>query len=371
MPSPSSPAQPPPGRVRGLARKLGLSAATLLVCLLLLEVLLRLLGIGAAGRGSPWFAGGSHPRYLFQPDPAAGYALRPGFRGVEVAASGEFRVPVAVDRLGLRLNPRAGAVPADGERVLVLGDSMTFGEGVEAGETYPALLAAATGARVYNAGVPGYGSRQMAARLRELAPRLQPRVVLVTLQATWDIGRCANPFVYRDGYIVASSYRDRLYRVGDNLYASETSWPVLGPLTAYAKGWSNLCRLALPALHQAVAGRRRPSDHGPQDDDGVCLAALAAAAAEVQAAGARSLVVLADSPEAPFRRDTVDLAAELARRGVSYLALDDLFGHPAGGAPGLRYARDGHWNAAGHRQVARVLAPRLAAVLAPSPGSPR
>src|SRR6478672_7956493 len=110
-----------------MRKKLVLSAVSILITLLFAEVALRILGIGAAGRGSAWFAGGNHPRFLFQPDPLSGYTLRPGFHGEEVSRGREFQVPVTVDGRGLRIQPHP-APPGPG--VLAVGDSITFGEGV-------------------------------------------------------------------------------------------------------------------------------------------------------------------------------------------------------------------------------------------------
>jgi hypothetical protein len=106
----------------------------------------------------------ARPRGLFVEDAALEYALRPGFSGI--SRSPEWEVPVAINALGLR--ERELPVEGPGERrVLVLGDSFTFGDGVKAEEAYPRrieaeLEAAGSGLRVVNAGVPGYGMRKEA-----------------------------------------------------------------------------------------------------------------------------------------------------------------------------------------------------------------
>src|SRR3569832_2017430 len=92
-----------------MRKKLALSAASILITLLVAEGAMRLLGVGSGGRGSSWFAGGNHPRFLFQPDPMSVYTLRPGFRGREIALGGEFDVPVAVDERGLRVQPHTAS----------------------------------------------------------------------------------------------------------------------------------------------------------------------------------------------------------------------------------------------------------------------
>src|SRR5262249_32490711 len=142
-------------------RKLALVAVSLAISLLFAEAALRITGIAGASRGSPWFAGGNHPRFLFQADAESGYTLRPGFHGREMAPGREFDVPVAVDANGLRDHRHvAAARPV----VVVLGDSMTYGEGVTSDETWTAVLERTLGARVYDGGVPGYGSPQMRGR---------------------------------------------------------------------------------------------------------------------------------------------------------------------------------------------------------------
>ena len=238
---------------------------------------LRLLGISAAGRGSSWFAGGNHPRFLFQPDPASGYALPPRVPRPGDRPGREFDVPVARGRpRPAGPAPHAPAQP----KVLAIGDSMTFGEGVEADRTYSAVIerpARRAGRERRRAGLRQPSDARPSA---PAPPRDPPRVVVMTLCPLWDRQRCATPFVYRDGYIVAQTYLDRLMLLNGNLYLKETRLPVLGPLSAELKAHSNLMRLALPALAsgaplrpapgeaRAAAVRRRLRAHRPEPRGG-------------------------------------------------------------------------------------------------------
>jgi lysophospholipase L1-like esterase len=348
-----------------MRKKLALSALSILITLLLAEGAMRLLGVGASGRGSSWFAGGNHPRFLFQPDPASVYTLRPGFRGREIALGGEFDVPVAVaDRgqeQGLRVQPHI-APPEPG--VLTVGDSMTFGEGVTDGQTYSAVLERTLGARVDNAGVPGYSSAQMLGHLRRYLPALRPRVVVMTLSPLWDRQRCASPFVYKDGYIVGQGYADRLVLLDGNLYLRETQLPILGTATAYAERYSNLMRLALPALAGAARRiTRHPREEAPS------AAGVEPTARNLQQAqqlanrsGARFLAVMIDDRGDDFRRDRQLLETRLRELGVPSVDADSLI--PSARWPRLRYPRDTHWNAAGHEEMGKALAPRISPLLA-------
>lgn len=335
-------------------KKILLAALSILATLLMAEAALRILGIGAIRRGSPWFAGGNHPRFLFQPDPDSGYTLRPGFRGREIAPGGEFDVLAEIDAAGMRDHPHA-APPRP--LVLALGDSMTFGEGVSADRTWSAVLEKETGVRVENAGVPGYSSRQMAGHARFLIPRLRPSLVLVALSPRWDHQRCETPFTYLGGYIVAQGYLGRLHLIGGDLYLAETRLPVLGALTAYAKRSSYLARLALPAVGDAVrAMRTKPAPEAAEPDDfEPTAAALADIRDQAQAVGAGFLAVFIDSRGAEYEKDRVGLAAVLKERGIPFLALDSLL--PKDDWLRLRYAHDQHWNEAGQSTVGTALAP--------------
>lgn len=332
-------------------KKILLAGISLLVTLLLAEAALRLLGVGAIRRGSPWFAGGNHPRYLFQPDPASGYTLRPGFRGREIAFTGEFETAVEIGRLGLREHPHtAGPRPS----VLALGDSMTFGEGVPADRTWPAVLERESGIRVYNGGVPGYSTCQMTGRARALLPRLRPDFVVVALSPHWDRDRCENPFLYLDGYIVSQRYLARLHRIGGNLYLGETRLPGIGAATAWAKHVSYLARLALPLVGDAARALTRDREEAFHPAaERYEPTARALAAIRGQAAG--FLAVLVESRGREYEADRAHLEEALKARGIPYLSLDRV----RADWPRLRYPRDQHWNEAGHRAVGAILAPLL------------
>lgn len=338
-------------------RKLALAAATTLVAFLLAEVALRLAGVVSTRRGAAWYAGGNHPRFLFEPDEQAGYRLRPGFAGLEIARSGEFQTAVRIDTHGLR---------ADGQRqleggALALGDSMTFGEGVAAEEAWPARLAARLGSPVANGGVPGFNSRQMAARMEAFLPVLRPRAVLVTFSALWDMQRCTTPFVYDEGYIVSAKYRDRLHLVGDDLLLEQVRGPFLGPLSISLMRHSHLLRLLLPAARGAILSRREPPAAVPPIADWQgCAEALSAARSQAASAGAELVVVLAESPDEPSRAATLAVADELSRRGLESWKLDELMG---AADPSWRFPRDRHWNAAGHARVAEALETKVRALL--------
>lgn len=108
---------------------------------------------------------------LYVADADGGTSLRPGFDGV-VEPVGRLPTRVTANALGMR--DREFAAKAAGERrLLVLGDSMVFGYGVQVEHALPAALQRELTARgetlvVGNGGIPGFGVRDMASRLRAL-----------------------------------------------------------------------------------------------------------------------------------------------------------------------------------------------------------
>jgi hypothetical protein len=188
----------------------------------------------------------------------------------------------------------------------------------------------------------------------------------MTLSPLWDRQRCASPFVYKEGYIVGQGYADRLILLDGNLYLRETRLPILGTATAYAERYSNLMRLAIPALAGAARGAVRPRQKETPDlaDYEPTVRNLQAARDLANRSGARFLAVLIDDRGEEFRRDRQFLEKRLRELGIPWVAADDLL--PGADWPRFRYPRDTHWNAAGHEEVGKALAPRIRPLLVPS-----
>ena len=119
-----------------------------------------------------------------------GFFLSDAIRGQRLAAGydGWFAgVPVHINSLELR-DPREYALEKlpNTFRILVLGDSVTFGHGSVYAHTYPYLLEQRLKAwrpdvdwQVWNAAVPGYNTSQELAQLLEVGPRFQPDLVVI------------------------------------------------------------------------------------------------------------------------------------------------------------------------------------------------
>lgn len=75
---------------------------------------------------------------------------------------------------------RLQAIPP-GQVVLAFGDSVTFGTGAAPGEDWPALLAALTGWRVVNAGIPGDTAEAGKGRIKALLDEYRPALVIIEM----------------------------------------------------------------------------------------------------------------------------------------------------------------------------------------------
>lgn len=117
----------------------------------------------------PWFAEfGQAGMYVATAD--GDVALLPGYRGT-LQVDGP--TTVSINSLGMR-GAEVGDKQAGERRLLVLGDSVVWGYGVEAEQAFPARLQqrfreAGQPVVVGNAGVPGYGSKHVALHMARMA----------------------------------------------------------------------------------------------------------------------------------------------------------------------------------------------------------
>lgn len=127
-------------------------------------------------------------RDLIQRDPRLGFRVVPHYDGT----LGKTGIPLKTNSWGFR-DREYGDPPANGVRVLVLGDSMVFGQGIHAEETFPRFLEPMLAERwkvpveVVNGGVPGYGTTQEAALLEQLIDVVKPDLVLMAVTVFNDI----------------------------------------------------------------------------------------------------------------------------------------------------------------------------------------
>jgi hypothetical protein len=274
-------------------------------------------------------------------DPARGWALRPGrwdLAGRTVTANSR--------GIRGRVEHEPGRRPGV-RRVVVVGDSFTFGEGVGDDETFPARLQGrlGPGVEVINLGVHGYGHDQMLIHLREEGLRYEPDLVILGYYAD-DVAR--NVLSFRD-------YAKPRFRLREgSLVLTGIPVPTPGRVLAREAFRPHLLELA------AMAWRSVRPPARPSAEEVPLMAALLDEMRRAAASrGARFLIV--DLPP----RDEISLPGELGRsealivdharsRGLPICRTRAELRRRLGGAPGSGLR--GHYDAAVQADVADILA---------------
>ncbi|MBN1426379.1 hypothetical protein JXA88_17670 [Candidatus Fermentibacteria bacterium] len=146
---------------------------------------------------------------MYAADSVLIHRLQPMFQGP--LRSGEYATSVTINDRGFRGGPWRLDMS---RRVLVLGDSFTFGYGVEESEAYPAVLERLSAhegcpTAVYNAGVPGYGTLQERGIAPGLLAMVRPQIVVLGFTVGSDLSdnleqgvRPEAGYEVRDGFLV-------------------------------------------------------------------------------------------------------------------------------------------------------------------------
>ena len=158
-------------RIRHWAGILGLVALSAAIGLGLAEAAVRVFNVG------PHILALNHGNFRLSHDPILRYELAPG------SPDGK----TVISRDGLRDREFSLAKPPGTFRIACIGDSITFGFGLDAADSYPKRLEhllnayGATSNRhfeVLNFGVPGYNLREIAENLQTRVLKFQPDLVL-------------------------------------------------------------------------------------------------------------------------------------------------------------------------------------------------
>ncbi len=255
--------------------------------------------------------------------------------------------------------------PADGDeapRILMLGDSFTFGITADPGLSYVETLQARfPESVVWNTGMPGVGTQQAILAFREYAPALQPHLTVL-------------------GFYM-NDYGDNIRRASASIVFFTPEGNLTGTRTSFYDGWGNAYDSSVDAALRYWNQTDRPPRNAIEQAIGLTrLGSLAMrlsdsigifSGALLRTQVARTGTLLADLRDVAAAQDSALLVIVIPRRedlgapGDEYRATVQLLreaGIPYLEPIGLLEAAadympepDPHWNNAGHQMVGALL----------------
>lgn len=341
------------GTLRRLLIKVTVVGSAIGVAIALAEVASRMLHDVTLPR---FTADTGEPEAMFRSDPMLGGRTVANLHGWFSAA--EYRTRVDTNADGFRMPGDLAPAKRGVLRVLVLGDSFTFGMGVEERETYAAVLQrllnahGGTAAEVLNLGVIGYGTLQEIELLHQYA-FLEPDIVIIG-------------FFARDSFLAASAndLEDNYY-FAKGLHAAPgdgrsdpraTDLPLSRKVRLRLLWHSNLYRLTELALGGYLRRRYAPSDDPALREQAWRITgdALTALDREFESEGVRGVLLWIPDP-ATVARQNHSVAVRLDGLGLKHIEVVDMLGVLQGGGAPAYFNLDSHLNANGHALAASAL----------------
>jgi len=292
---------------------------------------------------------------------------QPGFDGYFAQNNGDFRIHININEFGLRNNEPVDE--ADG-RIWVVGDSMTFGWGVEENQIYASVIGDKLGSPTYNIASPGTDVCGYQALLARMPESVQPRAVVMGLILENDI------HVY--------DCREKARREDSQSLDAKPTNTSLIAIKSWFTGHSAIYNFVAVSLKRVNVLREvltslgivRPIDTYKNPLLGLDFEkAIQRSVAEIETLkkmipeGTPFLVVIApgrfelNGGDELYARLRKAMGTALGERGIDYVDPFEAF-NEAGYAP-THFAHDGHWTVLGHRLAGTVAAKRLRTLLAP------
>ncbi|GEM_PF-2936033 len=306
--------------------------------------------------------GGNHPADLVHHSDVIDYELTPNFKGRDINPNGDFDVQVIINTDGIRdfeeeLNPEQF-------KIMIIGDSIMYGEGVKLEENFPAILekrlqeTVNASARVIKAGVPGYSERQALDLLESKFELFKPQVVILGVTPT-ESWRNVTGYRNEQGFIVDSRLKKQYFRFGNELFASNIQSRPL----AYLEAWSEAHFLLPTFLRQRMKfiteklSHRRKVESAQIEETEINSLELLPTIGQLD----RFLLLSDKLNFTPvlfikgYRLQAGRIISDYAKeRGAAALDLAPLF-KVGEGKVLYTFPHDGHWNSSTHKMVSEIL----------------
>ena len=295
-----------------------------------------------------------------QADSAIGWKM-PSDTFLRAIAPTEYDVTYRSDSLGFRRGETVGRAAA-GHRLLFLGDSFTFGVGVDYGQTFPGQIEHdLPDTRSYNLAMTGFGLDQMWRTLHRYGRGLAPSVIVVSFIDD-DLHRSLTAYRRREtrGRGGTVWWRKPTYRLAGDSLVPESEADRPSALASLVERHSRLWELWRRGLW------RLGLQYGAGPYWRLNNAIFRAIRDESRAAGAHLLVVRI--PAKGQRRPAPAIGPAMAREGIGYLDLTTVLPSQV---QDCYFRQDPHLNARGHAWVAREIERVLVARGWEPPAGPR
>lgn len=284
---------------------------------------------------------------------------RPGFDGHFAQNNGDFRVRIRINGFGLR-NPEP-VDNADGN-VWFVGDSMTFGWGVEQRDIYAAVAGRLLDVPIYNVASPGTNVCGYQALVARMPPAVRPRAVVVGLILENDIIPYDCEEAARKAALRANGQGNTMPMSARGLKRFLMKHTALYNFLAISLKRVAFVRDALGALGLIAKEHAytRVLTEGGLDDAVERTAAELHALAAGLPPGTPFAVLIAPARfeirdgDPFFRRLREHMGQALQRRGIA--VIDPIKEFRAAGFGPTHFAHDGHWSPLGHELAGRKVA---------------
>ncbi len=321
-------------------RRLAIASIALLVALVGAEIGLRI------------YARSAHRERGMDFHPELGWHMRANV--TKTGAQWCVKTPATTNSDGWKDGEWAETKAPGTRRIVVLGDSFTFGVGVDYGERFTEHLETLVDdVEVLNMGCNAYGTDQQLRVLELEGLDHDPDVVLLVAFPGNDL---LDIRYERNGHWPKPYYR---LEEGELVFVpARPNWEVHLRTSSYlGEGLYHL-------MGRSVPDRRRAACWKEADVEPLFLALVRRMAERAREHGAPLLVVLVhdaanftgEPPEVEWR-----LVAGMEAEGIAVLDTYEPFAPRVAGGEELYLPHDGHWSPAGHHVVAEAIASRLLA----------
>lgn len=272
------------------------------------------------------------PAGLFRSDPQTGWRNAPDLPTTLINAAGE-EWSIRTDENGQRVVPQ---VPGARRKMLILGDSLSFGEGIDIKDRFDVrMLPFLPATRVINTGTMGYGTEQEYAAFRNWKQSLEPGdTILIVLNESDYFDVLRRRFVGR-----AKPYVER----------HQDSFVLRPPSIGQLERWSDWSLLARVAARVFDRSSSEPASESFDLRQSIEIISFILSRIREEAPEGVE-VILAHQGTRNFLEPKFSLSSTVfCRFAHACIDLDDVMADPAHLLP------DGHWSASGHAAVAQAL----------------